>query len=197
MQKKVLEAFVIGIMTLIVGSLVGYVTGKIAGINLPSICKKWNKNHIMEISLFLTGVFVYIICELSGIKKCKKIWCHHNTTNDCGMEGHFSHSSGGGKFSWNAVHLNNHSEMSNPYLFIMYETYKDGTSDHFIVDIIDLPTMSADVVTADGTLGVLKLNSVTVSAPDSVSMTTINKAKKEFFDLLPCYSGSYSGMGIQ
>ena len=69
MQKKELEAFVIGIMTLIVGSLVGYVTGKIAGINLPSICKKWNKNHIMEISLFLTGVIIHLVCEFGGLNK--------------------------------------------------------------------------------------------------------------------------------
>ena len=123
----------------------------------------------MELCLFLTGVFVYIICELSGVNKCPKASCHHTkTTTTCGMEGHFSHSSGGGKFSWNAVRLNNVAAgMSSPYMFIMFETYIDGTSDHFVVDVINLPTMSADVITADGTPSVLQLDNVTVSAPDS------------------------------
>jgi hypothetical protein len=198
MQKKLTKAFILGIMTLVVGSVVGYVIGKFAGVNLPSVCKKWNKNHIMELCLFLTGVFVYIICELSGINKCPKASCNHTkTTTTCGMEGHFSHSSGGGKFSWNAVRLNRRAGMPSPYMFIMFETYIDGTSDHFVVDVIDLPTMSADVVTADGTPSVLQLDNVTVSAPDTASMPALNKAKKDFFDMLPCYSGSYSGQGTQ
>ena len=156
MQKKITKAFILGIMTLVVGSVVGYVIGKFAGVNLPSVCKKWNKNHIMELCLFLTGVFVYIIYEVSGLNKCPKASCQHtDTTSSCGMEGHFSHSSGGGKFSWNAVRLNNRTGMSSPYLFVMFETYIDGTSDHFVVDTINLPTMSADVITADGTPNVL------------------------------------------
>ena len=181
MQKIVTRAFTSGIMTLVVGSIVGYVIGRTEGMNLPSVCKKWNKNHVMEWSLFFTGVFVYIICEIAGMHKNMKASCHHSsTTNSCGMEGHFSHSSGGGKFSWNAVRLNSHAGMKNPYLFMMFETYIDGTSDHFVVDIIDLPTMSADVVAPDGTLTAMQLSDVSVDAPDSASMPAINKAQKGF-----------------
>ena len=40
---------------------------KLFSNNLPKICKQWNKNHIMEISLFLTGFAIHILCETLGI----------------------------------------------------------------------------------------------------------------------------------
>lgn len=72
-MKLLNEAIVVGIATLIVGSLVGFIIGKLFSTNLPSICKTWNKNHIMEICLFLTGFLLHLICEFSGINKwyCK------------------------------------------------------------------------------------------------------------------------------
>lgn len=119
------------------------------------------------------------------------------TAHTCGKEGHFSHSDGGGIFSWTAMRLNNHTGMSNPYLFTMYETYRDGTSDHFIVDIIDLPTMEEDFITADGKIGVVNQNNVSVNSPDADALSVITKTQKSFFDTLSCYSGSYEGRGIQ
>jgi len=67
------EAVVVGLGTVLVGSVVGAVLGKFFSTNLPTICKEWNKNHIMEISLFLTGFLLHIICEYTGINKwyCK------------------------------------------------------------------------------------------------------------------------------
>jgi glycopeptide antibiotics resistance protein len=68
-----LEAFVVGVLTVVVGTIVGYVIGRLFSNNLPKICKEWNKNHIMEICLFLTGFIIHILCELTGINKwyCK------------------------------------------------------------------------------------------------------------------------------
>lgn len=115
------------------------------------------------------------------------------STKKCGKEGHFSHSSGGGKFSWSALRLNAHK-----YLFIMFETYIDGTSDHYITGVIDIPTMTSDLITANGKPGILyNKNFTTVSVPDNKSIPIINKALKNFFDSLPCYSGPYSGRGVQ
>jgi hypothetical protein len=147
-------------------------------------------------AVFLLLIILYMCSNFSNQSiesYSKKV----KTINACGSEGHFSHSDGGGKFSWNAIHLNNHKGMSNPYLFIMFETYKDGTSDHYIVDIIDLPTMTANFITADGKLSILRNNNLTVSAPDQASLLIIAAAQKSFFSMLPCYSGSYSGRGIQ
>ncbi len=72
-MKLLLEAVVVGIATIIIGTIVGYVFGKLFSNNLPDICKSWNKNHIMEICLFFTGFILHILCEYIGINRwyCK------------------------------------------------------------------------------------------------------------------------------
>ena len=69
-MKLLIEALVVGVATVIIGTLVGFIIGKyFSSSNLPKICKTWNKNHIMEICLFLTGFILHILCEFSGINK--------------------------------------------------------------------------------------------------------------------------------
>ena len=34
---------------------------------LPEICRSWNKYHVMEKTLFLTGFLIHIISQLTGI----------------------------------------------------------------------------------------------------------------------------------
>ena len=72
-MKLLIEATIVGISTVIMGSLIGYILGKFNKIKLPSVCKNWNKNHIMEISLFFTGFFLHILWEYMGLNKwyCK------------------------------------------------------------------------------------------------------------------------------
>lgn len=74
-QSVIKEAIVVGLATVIIGQLVGFSLSKIMKSNnsIPSESRNWNKNHIMEWSLFLTGVLVHILCELFGINKwyCK------------------------------------------------------------------------------------------------------------------------------
>lgn len=69
MFKLLVEAVVVGIMVVIVGSVVGYLVGKVNSVDLPKLCKKWNKNHVMEISLFFTGALTHLLCEFSGVNK--------------------------------------------------------------------------------------------------------------------------------
>ena len=66
-MKLFIEAVIVGIVTVIVGTLVAFILGSFFSTNLPKICKSWNKNHVMEISLFFTGFFIHIICEFTGI----------------------------------------------------------------------------------------------------------------------------------
>ena len=68
-MKLVVEASVVGMTTVIIGSIVGFILGKYFSTNLPKICKTWNKNHIMEVSLFVTGFVLHIISEYTGINK--------------------------------------------------------------------------------------------------------------------------------
>jgi len=55
-----IEAFIVGLIILITGLLISghlqYLVPK-----LPDVCNDWNKNHVMEISLFITGVTGYLI----------------------------------------------------------------------------------------------------------------------------------------
>ncbi len=68
-----IEAIVVGIAMVIIGTLVSYFIAKSFAVDLPPVCKKWNKNHLMELSLFLTGVFGHLFFEFIGANKwyCK------------------------------------------------------------------------------------------------------------------------------
>jgi hypothetical protein len=72
-MKLILEALTVGVITVIVGFFVGFGVGKLFSSDLPKVCKKWNKNHVMEISLFITGALIHLLCEFSGINRwyCK------------------------------------------------------------------------------------------------------------------------------
>ena len=48
--------------------------GRFMSVDLPKGCREWNKNHIMEISLFLTGFIAHIIFELFGLNNW---YCKH------------------------------------------------------------------------------------------------------------------------
>ena len=71
-----IEAILVGILMVIVGSFVGVGFSIINRQLQPS--KKisdtnWNKYFVMEQSLFFTGFFVHLLCEIVGINKwyCK------------------------------------------------------------------------------------------------------------------------------
>jgi hypothetical protein len=73
MYRLLVEAISVGILNVVVGNLVGWSIGKFVDSDLPRICKDWNKFYVMEISLFLTGITIHLICEFSGLNKwyCK------------------------------------------------------------------------------------------------------------------------------
>lgn len=39
-------------------------------VNLPEECKRWNENHVMEWTLFLTGVLIYAAFKVVGFNLC-------------------------------------------------------------------------------------------------------------------------------
>tara|TARA_B100000035_G_C21032170_1_gene569038 strand:+ start:3303 stop:3545 length:243 start_codon:yes stop_codon:yes gene_type:complete len=73
MSDLVLEALVVGIMTVIFGTMSGALVGSFFKMSLPKICSDWNKFYIMEITLFITGVLIHLFCEYTMINKwyCK------------------------------------------------------------------------------------------------------------------------------
>ena len=68
-----IEALVVGIATVVVGSVVGFGVGKVLGSDMPKVCENWNKKYAMEISLFLTGSLLHLLFEFLGGNKwyCK------------------------------------------------------------------------------------------------------------------------------
>ena len=64
--RLLIEAAVVGIITVVVGYIVIWILSNF-NKDAKDINKEWNKNHIMEIVLFLTGICVHLLCEVSGI----------------------------------------------------------------------------------------------------------------------------------
>ena len=69
MLRLLLEAVIVGVLTVAVGSLVSYLLSLTTTSDLPANCKNWNKYYIMEIALFLTGFFIHLGCEVTGINR--------------------------------------------------------------------------------------------------------------------------------
>ena len=61
------EAVVVGITIVVVGTIISWIFGSLFKVDLPPVCKDWNKNYIMEITLFLTGFFAHLLFEVFGI----------------------------------------------------------------------------------------------------------------------------------
>jgi membrane protein YqaA with SNARE-associated domain len=72
-MQLLLECVAVATMTVIVGSMVGFLIAKFHLQLSSNSCKDWNKNHIMESSLFVTGFLIHILCEHSGVNRwyCK------------------------------------------------------------------------------------------------------------------------------
>lgn len=69
MQNKLVQSLLVGVMTVIVGTLVCKVAENHLRVNLPEACNEWNKNYVLETSLFTTGVLMHFLPELVEIVK--------------------------------------------------------------------------------------------------------------------------------
>ena len=63
------EALVVGVITVIIGLIVGAFVAPGLSVKLPDVCESWNEKHVMEISLFLTGFLAHIFFEFTGANK--------------------------------------------------------------------------------------------------------------------------------
>lgn len=69
-----IEAIFVGIITVILGYVAGYIVNQLEKKETPDLCKNWNENYVMEKSLFLTGFLVHVFCELTTVNKW---YCKH------------------------------------------------------------------------------------------------------------------------
>tara|TARA_Y100000748_G_C15215258_1_gene379008 strand:+ start:142 stop:402 length:261 start_codon:yes stop_codon:yes gene_type:complete len=72
-MNLLVEAFFVGIAIVIMGTLVSGIFAYCMKSDLPPVCKDWNKNYIMEMSLFFTGFISHLLFEFIGLNKwyCK------------------------------------------------------------------------------------------------------------------------------
>lgn len=63
------EAIVFALVYVIIGTVVGGVIGRYFSTTLPSVCKEWNKHHVMETSLFFSGLIMYYVWNKFKLKK--------------------------------------------------------------------------------------------------------------------------------
>lgn len=80
MIKLITESIIVGISIVLFGTITSKLFSEYFKVDLPPVCKEWNKNFVMEITLFFTGVFVHLSFELLGINRwyCKNSYaCGH------------------------------------------------------------------------------------------------------------------------
>lgn len=53
-----------GVLTVIIGNLVGFLASLFLSADLPEVCKDWNKYYAMEVSLFITGICLYYFKDM-------------------------------------------------------------------------------------------------------------------------------------
>jgi hypothetical protein len=64
----IIEAMFVGIITVIIGHLSRFLLNKYYNVEEKvSIYESWNKNYIMEKQLYVTGLLIHILCQISGI----------------------------------------------------------------------------------------------------------------------------------
>ena len=72
--QLLLESIIVGIAVVVLGYVVGWITKPFVAVDLPAVCKQWNKNYAMEINLFLIGFLAHLGSELVGLNTW---YCKH------------------------------------------------------------------------------------------------------------------------
>lgn len=73
MMKLLIEAVSVGVLVVVVGTLVSKVIILFMQKN-PTTNLNNSRKYYMELGLFLTGVIVHLLCEITGINKW---YCKH------------------------------------------------------------------------------------------------------------------------
>jgi hypothetical protein len=63
------EATFVGLLTALIGYVASALVKPYFEIDLPEICKSWNKKYLMEASLFVTGFLLHLFLEFTGLNK--------------------------------------------------------------------------------------------------------------------------------
>lgn len=72
--QLLIEAVIMGIIVVVLGYIVSFITKPWFGVALPEVCKSWNDDYMMEINLFLIGFIGHLGFELAGMNTW---YCKH------------------------------------------------------------------------------------------------------------------------
>ncbi len=67
--RVIKEATFVGILTALIGYVASALVKPYFKVDLPEICKSWNKKYLMEMSLFATGFLLHLFLEFTGMNK--------------------------------------------------------------------------------------------------------------------------------
>ena len=63
------ELLVVGFLTVLFGYIAGYIVGLLSNVQLQESVGVISRNFLMEKTLFLTGVLMHLLLEVSGVNK--------------------------------------------------------------------------------------------------------------------------------
>ena len=72
--RVIKEAVFVGILTALIGYVASALVKPYFKVDLPEICKSWNKKYLMEASLFATGFLLHIFLEFTGMNKTYAVY---------------------------------------------------------------------------------------------------------------------------
>ena len=72
--RVIKEATFVGILTALIGYVASALVKPYFNVDLPEICKSWNKKYLMEASLFATGFLLHIFLEFTGMNKTYAVY---------------------------------------------------------------------------------------------------------------------------
>jgi hypothetical protein len=72
--RVIKEAVFVGILTALIGYVASALVKPYFNVDLPEICKSWNKKYLMEASLFATGFLLHIFLEFTGMNKTYAVY---------------------------------------------------------------------------------------------------------------------------
>lgn len=65
--KLIMEVILFGFITVLIGYIAGFLIKKFENSSIPKECADWNKNRVMEKSLFITGILSWFV--MHGFEK--------------------------------------------------------------------------------------------------------------------------------